>query len=212
MESLLFYLLRASIVLAVFYGFYKLIFSRNTFHKTNRVLSILIVVITSILPLFSFNLLSNINLPESEANLLDFSKLQIIEQVGNLEQQATFPWIQFLSFLFVVGMLFTLIRYILGINQIRKMIASSEKQFIASSEKQSISQNATLCTTDKNISPFSWWTYIVVSRNDFSENNIDTIISHEKAHIQMNHSMDMVLFDLFTIIFWFNPFSWLLKR
>ena len=145
MESLLFYLLRTSIVMAVFYGFYKLFFSRNTFHKSNRVLLILIVVITSILPLFSFNLLTNINLPESETNLLDLSKLQIIEQVGNFEQKATFPWIPFFLILFVAGMLFTFIRYIIGINQIWKIIASSEKQFIFNSEKQFISNNAVLC-------------------------------------------------------------------
>ena len=173
---------------------------------------ILIVVITSILPLFSFNLLSNINLPESEANLLDFSKLQIIEQVGNFEQKATFPWIPFLLILFVTGMLFTFIRYIIGINQIQKIIASSEKQFISNPEKQFISNNAVLCITDKNISPFSWWTYIVISRKDYTQDNSQTILSHEKAHIHMNHSMDMILFDLFTIFFWFNPFSWLLKR
>ena len=212
MELLLFYLLRASIAMAVFYGFYKLFFSRNTFHKSNRVLLILIVVITSILPLFSFNLLSNINLPESEANLLDLSKLQIIEQVGNFEQKATFPWIPFLLILFVAGMLFTFIRYIIGINQIWKIIASSEKQFISNSEKQFISNKAVLCITDKNISPFSWWTYIVISRKDYTQDNSQTILSHEKAHIHMNHSMDMILFDLFTIFFWFNPFSWLLKR
>lgn len=212
MESLLFYLLRTSIVMAVFYGFYKLFFSRNTFHKSNRVLLILIVVITSILPLFSFNLLANINLPESEANLLDLSKLQIIEQLGNFEQKATFPWIPFLLILFVAGMLFTFIRYIIGINQIWKIIASSEEQFIFNSEKQFISNNAVLCITDKNISPFSWWTYIVISRKDYTQDNSQTILSHEKAHIHMNHSMDMILFDLFTIIFWFNPFSWLLKR
>ena len=212
MESLLFYLLRTSIVMAVFYGFYKLFFSRNTFHKSNRVLLILIVVITSILPLFSFNLLSNINLPESEANLLDFSKLQIIEQVGNFEQKATFPWIPFFLILFVACMLFTFIRYVIGINQIWKIIASSEKQFIFNSEKQFISNNAVLCITDKNISPFSWWTYIVISRKDYTQDNSQTILSHEKAHIHMNHSMDMILFDLFTIFFWFNPFSWLLKR
>jgi beta-lactamase regulating signal transducer with metallopeptidase domain len=212
MESLLFYLLRASIAMAVFYGFYKLLFSRNTFHKSNRVLLILFVLITSILPLFSFNLLSNIKLPETETNLLDLSKLQIIEQVGYFEQQATFPWIPFLLILFVAGMLFTIIRYIIGINQIRKIIASADKHFISNSEKQFISNKAVLCITDKNISPFSWWGYIVISRKDYTQDNFQTILSHEKAHIQMNHSMDMVLFDLFTTIFWFNPFSWLLKR
>ena len=157
MESLLYYLLRASIVMAVFYGFYKLFFSKNTFHKSNRVLLILILVITSILPVFSFNLLSNINLSEPGVNMLDLSKIQMIEQIGNYEQKATFPWIPFLLTLFVTGMLFTVIRYIIGINQIRKIIASSEKQFISNSKKQFISNKAVLCITDKNISPFSWY-------------------------------------------------------
>ena len=204
MESLLYYLLRASIVMAVFYGFYKLLFGRNTFHQLNRVLLILMVVTTSLLPLFRFNFLPSINRFDSETNLLDFSKIQMIEQIGSYEQQVTFPWLQFLSFLFVIGMLFTVIRYIIGVSQIRKTIAGSEKQ--------TISNNAILCITDKNISPFSWWIYIVISRKDFTDKNIGTIISHEKAHIQMNHSMDMVLLNLFTTLFWFNPFSWLFKR
>ncbi|MDD4778416.1 MAG: TonB-dependent receptor plug domain-containing protein, partial [Fermentimonas sp.] len=38
------------------------------------------------------------------------------------------------------------------------------------------------------------------------------IIHHEKAHIQKNHSSDMILSDFFTCLFWFNPFSWLLRR
>src|SRR5690606_13686848 len=30
--------------------------------------------------------------------------------------------------------------------------------------------------------------------------------------MQLHHSFDMILFDLFTAIFWFNPFSWLIRR
>lgn len=204
MESLLFYLFRASVIMAIFYGFYKLIFSRNTFHKLNRVLLILIVMITSILPLFSVNILSNINFSETETNLIDLSKFPIIEQIGSYEQEVAFPWIQFLSQLFIAGMLTIIIRYIIGLIQIRKIIVSSEKK--------NISNNEVLCITDKNISPFSWWSYIVVSRKDFIQDNFYTILSHEKAHVQMNHSMDMALLNLFTILFWFNPFSWLLRR
>jgi beta-lactamase regulating signal transducer with metallopeptidase domain len=38
------------------------------------------------------------------------------------------------------------------------------------------------------------------------------VIRHERAHIHLRHSVDMIFFDLFTCIFWFNPFSWLLRR
>ena len=36
MENLLYYLLRASVSMALLYGFYKLFFGKNTFHAINR--------------------------------------------------------------------------------------------------------------------------------------------------------------------------------
>ncbi len=44
----------------------------------------------------------------------------------------------------------------------------------------------------------------------FADNR--AIINHERAHIHLQHSFDMIFFDLFTCLFWFNPFSWLLRR
>lgn len=204
MEPLLYYLLRASIVMALFYGFYKLFFGRNTFHRANRALLILIVVLISILPVFRFKLLSNITPSEFEANIFNFSNIEVVEQINSQQQQAVFPWVQILLAMFVTGIFYTIIRYLIGVSQIRKIIGKSEKQ--------SISNNVILCVTDSNISPFSWWRYIVLSRKNLSESNLETIISHEKAHIILNHSMDMGLIDLFTSFFWFNPFSWLLRR
>uniref|UniRef100_UPI00260C24F6 M56 family metallopeptidase n=1 Tax=uncultured Proteiniphilum sp. TaxID=497637 RepID=UPI00260C24F6 len=108
-----------------------------------------------------------------------------------------------LMVLFAAGFLFALIRYLVGLGQIVTIIRKSERQTFA--------DNTVLCVTDKDISPFSWMKYIVLSHKELSADN-RAIIRHEKAHIHLRHSWDMIFFDLFSCLFWFNPFSWLLRR
>ncbi len=206
MESFLFYLLRASVVMALFYGFYKLFFGKNTFHRMNRILLVLLSIAVCMLPLFRFSLL-----PEkkqepivTESFTIDFSGIPVMEYIGpNVELQMSIPWQYILFALFVTGLAFAVTRYLIGLLQLTWIIRKSERQTLA--------DNSVLCVTEQEVSPFSWFNYIVLSRNDMNADN-RTIINHERAHIHLLHSVDMVFFDLFTCLFWFNPFSWLLRR
>ncbi|MDD2300405.1 MAG: TonB-dependent receptor plug domain-containing protein [Fermentimonas sp.] len=204
MEPFLYYLLRVSIITMLFYGLYKLFFDKTTFHTINRYLLLSILFLSVILPMFHFNLLQNLIKPASETFTLDLTNVYTISQIDDRQTKILFPWIQFLSYILFLGVLFSLLRYISGLNQIRKIISSSEKH--------SLTGNIFLCITDKEIAPFSWMNYIVISRKDYNADISGAIIHHEKAHIFKGHSADMILFDLFTHLFWFNPFSWLLRR
>jgi TonB family protein len=64
---------------------------------------------------------------------------------------------------------------------------------------------------DGDLSPFSWMHYIVLSRKDYAENS-RAILTHERAHIRLRHSLDLVLADLCILLQWFNPATWLVKR
>ena len=205
MEQFLYYLLRASILMALFYGFYKLFFGKNTFHHFNRFALLFIVMLVAVLPVFRFNLL-----PEKKAepvvieNLpMDFSNIPIVEISELPASPVEIPWIELLSAVFAFGFLFALMRYLLGLSQLIGIIRKSEKQTLA--------DDTVLCITDNDISPFSWMKYIALSRKDVTADN-RAIINHERAHIHLQHSFDMIFFDLFTCVFWFNPFSWLLRR
>ncbi len=205
MEQFLFYLLRASVLMALFYGFYKLFFGKNTFHHFNRFSLILIVMLVAVLPVFRFNLI-----PEKKVESvvienfpMDFSNIPIVEISELPVQPIQIPWIEILSVVFAVGFLFALVRYLIGLNQLKNIIRKSEKQTLA--------DDTVLCIADNDISPFSWMKYIVISRKDVTADN-RAIINHERAHVHLLHSLDMIFFDLFTCAFWFNPFSWLLRR
>ncbi len=205
MEQFLFYLLRASILMTLFYGFYRFFFGKNTFHHFNRFLLIFIVMMVTVLPLFRFNLLpERKSEPVASENFpMDFSNIPIVEISELPAQPVQIPWIEILSVVFAVGFLLSVVRYLIGLSQLISIIRKSEKQTLSDN-------NMVLCITDKDISPFSWMKYIVLSCKDVSADN-RAIINHERAHIHLQHSFDMIFFDLFTCIFWFNPFSWLLR-
>ena len=52
--------------------------------------------------------------------------------------------------------------------------------------------------------------YIVLSEKDYSEKH-DEILIHEKAHIRLGHSWDILFINLFTALQWFNPVIWMLR-
>jgi TonB family protein len=83
----------------------------------------------------------------------------------------------------------------------------------------------------RDVSPFSWMHYIVLSRSDYeavvgnaSERCVHTglqrsealpttaIIAHERGHIRLRHSLDLLLVDTLTALQWFNPAMWMLRQ
>jgi TonB family protein len=60
--------------------------------------------------------------------------------------------------------------------------------------------------------PFSFWPYAVIPRKIIENGDAEDIITHENAHIRQGHTFDLIICELYTSLFWFNPFAWLLKR
>ena len=60
------------------------------------------------------------------------------------------------------------------------------------------------------MSPFSWMHYIVMNRRDYEEQDA-AILAHERGHIRLRHSWDVVLVDMLTALQWFNPAMWMLR-
>jgi TonB family protein len=52
---------------------------------------------------------------------------------------------------------------------------------------------------------------IVLSRIDYEECN-PSILAHERGHIRLHHSWDIVFVEVLTALQWFNPVVWLLRR
>lgn len=202
MEPFLYYLLRASFLILLMYGFYKFFVSGNTLHASNRLVLLFSVAIIVVLPLFHFDLFpEKISNSGQTVEMGDFSSFTVTN-VENGVTQPVFPWMKVLTVIYFGGLLLFVGRYLVGLWQIISIIRQSER--VRGED------HAVLCVTDRTVSPFSWMKYIVLCRADY-ESFDKAIIEHEEAHIRLRHSVDMLVFDLFTVVFWFNPFAWLLR-
>ena len=60
--------------------------------------------------------------------------------------------------------------------------------------------------------PFSFFNWIFINPERHKSDEVEEIMMHELTHCQQLHSIDIIFAELFCIVFWFNPFVWLLKR
>ncbi|UJH92805.1 hypothetical protein LZ575_10480 [Antarcticibacterium sp. 1MA-6-2] len=61
--------------------------------------------------------------------------------------------------------------------------------------------------------PYSYFRYIFVEKDAFKSNQIPKeILKHEEAHVQQNHTLDLLILEILQIIFWFNPLFYFIKR
>ena len=204
METTLYYILRVSITAAILYLAYKLLFSKNTLHSYNRVIILFFFACSLLLPLANIDMSWLVH-PKPEAAAMDFSQFTMTETVPAVTMQPVveIPWFKILSATYLAGLSVTLLVFLISFTRMFYVILKSEKR--------DLRNDVMLCISEQKVSPFSWMRFLVLSRTDFLDNN-SSIMEHEKAHIQRHHSWDMLFTNIYTVIFWFNPFAWLLRR
>lgn len=60
-------------------------------------------------------------------------------------------------------------------------------------------------------SPYSFWKLIFIG-NDIEGDDVERVIMHEKAHINLKHSFDLLVVAIVRCVQWFNPFIYLLNK
>ncbi|MEH1006944.1 M56/M15 family metallopeptidase [Winogradskyella sp. ECml5-4] len=59
----------------------------------------------------------------------------------------------------------------------------------------------------------SFFNYMFIPKqHTFSREDYESVIAHETVHSKELHTIDIILLELLSCIFWFNPFIWLYKK
>ena len=194
------YLIKVSAILILFYVCYKIFLNGETFFESNRSFLLLGLVLAFLLPLIKITKYIAVEPTINEsAFVLDDALLQ--SQLM-LENNSSF-FITLITYLYVVGVLFCLGRFLLQFKALISLLIKSTKQRVAS---------YIYVITKNIISPFSFFNWIVFNPNQFSDIELEQIISHEKVHAKQLHSIDILLAELICIVLWFNPLVWLYKK
>ena len=207
------YILKSSICLVGFYLFYRLLLSRETFHRFNRIALLSILLLSCLLPLVEVTVEKQTEVHQTMMTLeqwLMLADMMNAESTAELQaEEVTVTWIQVALLVYLAGILFFAFRNGYSLLKLGGLLRSGRKEQL---EKYTGGKGKViLIVHDRDIAPFSWMKYIVISQKDLDENGREILI-HELAHIQNRHSWDLLVADICIFFQWFNPASWLLKQ
>lgn len=205
MGTFLVYILKSAVCLAVFYLFYRLLLSKETFHRFNRMALLGVMVLSCLLPLIQVTVKEaspvNMQVMSMEDLLLMYQWNQgvtVVEEGGH-----TLRWQEILVLVYFAGLLFVIVRHLWSLGRMLFLIRHSRCE--------KLDHGVRLVIHQRDIAPFSWMRYIVISETDLKEGG-HYILVHELAHIRHHHSWDLLLTELCAWVQWFNPAIWLLKQ
>lgn len=205
MGTFLVYILKSAVCLAVFYLFYRLLLSKETFHRFNRIALLGVMVLSCLLPLIQVTVkeASPVNM-----QVMSMEDLLLMYQWNNgativEEGSHTLRWQEILVLVYFAGLLFVIVRHLWSLGHMLFLIRHSRCE--------KLDHGVRLVIHQRDIAPFSWMRYIVISETDLKEGG-HYILVHERAHIRHHHSWDLLLTELCAWVQWFNPAIWLLKQ
>jgi chemotaxis protein histidine kinase CheA len=203
METIFIYLLKSSGLLALFFLAYYFLLRKETFFDGNRWFLLSGLITSLLLPIFFIKKVIYIERPKyTMDDLIAFSNQHPVVQ-NNVSAVEAFDWMQFIWVSYGIIALVLLFKIVFSFVSLYRMLF--QQQIIKK-------ENFKLINLNQNIAPFSFFNYIVLNPNLYSNEELQSILLHEKIHSQEKHSIDVLLAKLFCIIFWFNPFVWLYKK
>jgi TonB family protein len=200
MNPTIIYLLKVNIAIALFYLFYRLFFAGDTFWKTRRLYLIFSLLLSFAYPLFSIVDWLGQSQPMQQL-ISNYALLQEVTITPEGDQSIDVTNIIYLVYGFVAGIL--LIRFTVQFLSILKINWQGKKQ---------LNQGTEIISISRNIAPFSFFGKIYMNPALHNELQTKEILAHELTHVRQLHSLDVILGEFLTMICWFNPASWLLKR
>ena len=203
MMDFLIYDVKVAVLIAVFYMFYRLMLAHETFHRVNRLVLLTTAVASFVLPLCVFTMHKTVMVDYDYSQLGELTVNEPVVSVVPTDNQPSVILTTVLPVLFIIGMLATLVHTLISLIRIQLLIHRSEKH--------PQEDGTVICVTGNTaLSPFSWMHYIVMNRSDYEAHDA-AILAHERGHIRLRHSWDLLFVDLLTALQWFNPAMWMLR-
>ena len=186
------YLIKASVLIAIFYLLYKIFLQKDTFFQSNRWFLLTGLLVSLVAPLIIIPIYieqAPIVIPNVDYELIP---------VNNSQQNHSF--LDYLPHVYLLGMILFALRLLVQLTALGKLIFKNKEiskgQFIYVEVRD-------------NVPPFSFFKWIVYNPSQFNKAELDQILAHEKVHARQLHSIDVLLSQLICVFLWFNPFIWL---
>lgn len=209
--GIILYFLQSTICMAFFYALYSLFLKRDTFFRVNRVFLLLTLAASLLIPSLKIPFQ-----PESGSATVDLAMIEAVvvtshqylnsnmlgEVVVTPIVEKSYSWYQYLGFIYFIGALLLSVRFLK--NLIQLLIWSRTNKRIKKDGVQ-------LVVMKDNYPPFSFLNSIFICKEDYGKPEFNSILAHERVHVDELHTFDLIIIEVLSVLFWLNPFVWMYK-
>ena len=187
--------------LSILLVFYKLVLEKENMHQFKRYFLLSAVFIAIGVPYITFT--NYVTPTEIAQPVIENTNITPFTPIGSKFEKA-FDYSIILWGLYAIVTLIFIIKFINNIIDIVESIRNHEHQK---------GNQHTKILVQKAIVPHTFLNYIFVNKTDFENENIpQSVLLHEESHAKQKHSIDIILIELFIVLFWFNPLLYWLKH
>lgn len=201
MPVLFIYLLKVNLVLILFYLAYRFLLRPLTFHYLNRYFLLVGVCFSSVYPFIDVAgfLQKHGELGTQIAIILPDWKTNIL----SAETQNTINYWYLLELVFWSGVALMAIRLTIQFISLYRIHRNSVRDEL---------QGRTFRNVSGELNPFSFWKNIYLNPAQYKGKELEAILKHEEIHVKEWHTLDVLIAELSTVFYWFNPGAWLTKQ
>lgn len=197
------YIIKSSVLLAAFLLYYAFVLKKQTFFTLNRVYLLGTLILSICIPFFHFTLA--VDIMETDGSLPPLYYVSgLIEEISVSGREVSdYEWLYCLSWIYLGGVCFFLLRYARGLFQIRQLIHSHECKRV---------RNLKIVMLSSNYPVFSFFNYIFINTSLDYKIEANSVLRHEIIHVRYMHGFDLLLSEIICIFYWFHPLVWIYKK
>jgi hypothetical protein len=188
------YLIKSILISGAFYFYYQLLLKNKRFHSFNRYFLFSVVAISVIMPMIDWKW--------QPATIERSPLIDSVENAGAVAEN--FPN-NFMVSICYATVCFTLLSILAF--KIRWIYT------VKKSSKCTQSEGFTFIETNVKEAPFSFLNNLFWKQGlSLEDINGEKVFKHELTHIKQRHTYDRLFVQTLSIVFWVNPFYWLLQK
>lgn len=180
------YLLKASAVICIFYICFQLLLKRETFFNHNRWFLIIGLILALVFPLVIIPVYVSVDTIVSPDIVFQVNDIAS-NTTTDASTESTFQWTSLLPIIYIVGLSVLFLQFIFQFGSLIWLLLKNPKN------KEG---TYTYVIVNHKISPFSFFKWIVFNPKNYTKDELELILMHEKVHVNQMHSLDIIFSQL----------------
>lgn len=199
------YLIQANVALILFYALYVFFLKRETSFALMRGYLLLALLAAVVTPVINFravvaSLFAISPEPAFEATWLPAVTVQAIQVVAEPSQH----WaLTLINGVYWSGVTISAVLLVGALLKLRRLVQAS---------KMKRDKIGWYYVTENSTASFSFLQYVFFGGTNHTDDEKQAILTHERAHVRLGHSFDVLFVRLVAVMVWFNPIIYWIKH